>query len=274
MIPFVKMHGLGNDFVILEAENLSQPLEAQQIIQISDRRFGVGCDQLIVLSTGKSTDVRMRIYNADGREVEACGNATRCVGFLLHEKDGKARHSIETVAGELQVEVQDDGRVCVDLGTPILDWAGIPLSEDVDTLHLPIACQGLVDPVAVSVGNPHMVFFTYDAEAIDLETLGQKMTGHPLYTQGTNVEVVEVVDPHTLRMRVFERGVGITPACGTGACASVVAAVRRRLVTSPVTVVLDGGTLSVTYDQTVRMTGDVTLTFRGTLAPALMKCAA
>lgn len=267
MIPFVKMHGLGNDFVILDQRREVCTFRMQDIQKISNRRFGVGCDQLIILeaSPRNRAHVFMKIYNADGNEAGACGNAARCVGLLLKEEDGKAHHTIETRAGILSAEALDNDEVTVDLGTPQFEWRAIPLSQDVDTLHMPITFEGLKDPVALSVGNPHLVFFVYDVESIDLHHVGQNLTRHPLFPEATNVEIAEKVDDHTLRMRVYERGVGITPSCGTGASATVVAAKRRGLVQTPTRVILDGGELVIDYQDTVRMRGQVTLVFRGTL---------
>lgn len=266
MTHFTKMHGLGNDFVIIDCRKDSCSFTKEQIIRLCDRRFGIGCDQLILLEVpekNSTSDVFMRIYNADGGEVEACGNATRCVGLMLARTGPSKKYRIETVAGQLSAEALGEERVTVDLGRPKDLWSQIPLSQEVDTLHLPIRCEGLSDPVAVNVGNPHMVFFVYDVESIDINRLGQELTRHPLYPQGANVEVVEVLDERTLRMRVYERGVGVTPACGTGASASVVAALRRGLIKTPAKVILDGGELEIDVKDTVRMTGKVTLCYEG-----------
>lgn len=269
-ISFVKMHGLGNDFVILDGRGWAPNgamITPSVVRALSDRRRGIGCDQLIVLTAPRNSgpSVHMAIFNQDGTEVEACGNATRCVAYLLTQENGTAAHIIETTARVLNA-VTDlaTGRVQVNFGAPTLTTGTIPLSAEVDTLHLPITHDTLTDPVGVGVPNPHMVFFVYDVDTIDLESVGAILTHHPLYPNGANVEIVQVVDTQTLRMRVYERGTGVTPACGTGAMAAVVAAVRRGLVFGDVTVILDGGTLSVTYDgQSIHMGGDVHFSYRG-----------
>ncbi len=269
---FYKAHGLGNDFVVIDAREHMFNVESTVVRKIADRRFGVGCDQLIVLEAPRcsETDLFMRILNADGSEVEACGNATRCVAAILQNESHKTNFAIETVAGILQTETLANGLVTADFGVPRLEAHTIPLTENVDTLHAPITYQGLKDPVIVSVGNPHLVFFVYDVEAIDLEDVGSTLTHHPLFPNGTNVEVAEILDENHIRMRVYERGTGITPACGTGACATVVAAHRRGFVRNPCTVIMDGGELVVTYNETVRMTGAVTLPFQGVLSDELL----
>lgn len=274
LVSFVKMHGLGNDFVILERSQLPAMLEREHIKAICDRRFGIGCDQLIITEPSTSADIFMRIYNADGSEAGACGNATRCLGYLLTQQDQKITHTIQTISGFLKAKTFEDNMVKVDFGPPSLRWQDIPLAEEVDTLSLPIEYNGLQNPVAVSVGNPHMVFFVYDAESIDLKSLGAVLTHHPLYVEGANIELVEVLDEHTIRLRVYERGVGITPACGTGAAASVVAAKLRGLVKTPTKVILDGGGLFIDYQETVTMSGLVNLTFHGQFNPALLQDAA
>ncbi|MBN9413488.1 MAG: diaminopimelate epimerase [Candidatus Paracaedimonas acanthamoebae] len=271
LIPFVKMHGLGNDFVILERTQLLPMLETKHIKLICDRRFGIGCDQLIITEPSATADIFMHIYNADGSEAGACGNATRCLGYLLTQQDQKNTHTIQTISGYLEAETFENGNVKVDFGPPSLKWQDIPLAEDVDTLNLPIDYNGLQNPVAVSVGNPHMVFFVYDVESVDLKKLGGTLTRHPLYVEGANVEIVEILGEHTLRLRVYERGVGITPACGTGAAASVVAAKHRGHIKTPTKVILDGGELLIDYQETVTMSGLVTLTFQGQLNSALLQ---
>ncbi|MBN9343501.1 MAG: diaminopimelate epimerase [Caedibacter sp. 38-128] len=271
LIPFVKMHGLGNDFVILQRDQLPAMLDSKHIRAICDRRFGIGCDQLIVTESSTTADIFMRIYNADGSEAGACGNATRCLGYLLTQKDQKIPHTIQTISGFLKAETFENGRVKVDFGSPSLRWQDIPLAEEVDTLNLPIEYNGLQNPIAVSIGNPHMVFFVYDVESVDLENLGMVLTHHPLYVEGANIEIVEVLDERTIRLRVYERGVGITPACGTGAAASVVAAKCRGLIKTPAKVILDGGELLIDYQETVTMSGLVNLTFQGQFNSALLQ---
>ena len=271
MSSFTKMHGLGNDFVFIDGRNQSITLSKKDIQRLSDRRFGIGCDQLLVLEAPKNpeADIFMRIYNADGTEAGACGNATRCLGALLAEKTGHARHVIETVSGLLETH-HKKGITRVNMGVPKMDWRSIPLSEDVDTLFLPIAPIGMEAPVAVSMGNPHLIFFVKEVEAVDLERLGAELTHHPLFPQGTNVEIVEIKTPGIIRMRVWERGTGITLACASGACAAVVAGVRRGLLDPSVLVHLDGGDLSIHYQETVWMEGPTTLSFEGSFKSGIL----
>ena len=272
--PFVKMHGLGNDFVVLDARELALDLPPGRIRAIADRRTGVGCDQLVVISParGHTSDAWMSIYNADGSEVGACGNATRCIAWLLMRESGKAGVVIETKAGLLDAESRGGDRVAVDMGLARLDWRDIPVAEPVDTLHLRIDAGPLADPVGVGMGNPHAVFFVDDAEAVDLAAWGPGLEHHPLFPERANIEVAQVLAPGRIRMRVWERGTGITMACGTGACATLVAAARRGLPGRGADVVLDGGTLAIEWlaDDHVLMTGPVALAFAGRLDPALL----
>jgi diaminopimelate epimerase len=272
--PFIKMHGLGNDFVVIDARRAPLALDAARARAIADRRTGVGCDQLIVMelpSNGRA-DVFMRIRNADGGEVEACGNASRCVADLLMRETGRPTCVIETAAGLLSCRGGSGGLVSVELGPVRLDWRDIPLAEPRDTLHLGIAADGLEDPVAVNVGNPHAVFFVADAGAVDLAGLGPGLEHHPLFPERANIGIADVEGVDRMRLRVWERGVGITRACGTGACAAVVAACRRGLTGRRVEVVLDGGPLDIEWrgDDRVVMTGPVATAFRGVLDPSLL----
>ncbi len=273
-LSFIKMHGLGNDFVVVDARAHAVALTAPQARAIADRRTGVGCDQLIVVEAPQSdlADAFMRIRNADGGEVAACGNAARCVAALLmQEREG--RHVIiETAAGLLDAERREDGLVSVDMGRVSFDWRDIPLARPADTLHLGLRYGPLADPVAVSVGNPHAVFFVDDAEAVPLQVIGPEVEHDPLFPQLTNVEVAQVLGSGRIRLRVWERGVGLTRACGTGACAAVVAAHRRGLCGRVADVVLDGGTLSIEClrDDHVLMTGPAAVSFSGTLDPSLL----
>jgi len=275
---FIKMHGLGNDFVVIDARKQPLALSDAQARAVADRKTGVGCDQFIVIEPPKNgrADAAMRIHNADGGEVEACGNATRCVAQLLMKEQGKNRIAIDTVAGLLLAEDAGDGRVAVDFGPARLEWREIPLAHAMDTLHLDLTLGPLTDPVAVNVGNPHAVFFVPDAEAIDLKTLGPQLEHHPLFPERCNIEAATVLSPTRIRMRVWERGVGITRACGTGACATLVAAVRRGLAERKADVILDGGTLEIewTADGHVRMTGPVATSFSGVLDESLLRGAA
>lgn len=271
--PFIKMHGLGNDFVILDHREEEFPLTPEKIQILANRRFGIGCDQLIVLepASNPKADVFMRIYNADGCEAGACGNATRCLGALLSEEFKRPCCTIETVSGLLITTKLSDGLIQVNMGEPRLNWQDIPLSKECDTLHLPIQRGVLSDPVAVSMGNPHLVFFVRDVQGIDVYNLGAQLTSHELFPEKTNVEFVEVIDRTTLRVRVYERGTGVTMACGTGASACVVAAQRRDLIDNHATVILDGGKLDIVYEKTVLITGPVGCAFEGTFDKTLFE---
>jgi diaminopimelate epimerase len=272
---FIKMHGLGNDFVVIDARAQPLVLDDDQARAIADRKTGVGCDQFIVIEPAKNgrTDAAMRIRNADGGEVEACGNASRCVAQLLMQEQQTNRVVIDTAAGVIVAEDAGEGRVAVDLGLARLEWRDIPLARAMDTLHLDLALGPLSDPVAVNVGNPHAVFFVPDAEAIDLKTLGPQLERHALFPERCNIEAATVLSRNRIRMRVWERGVGITRACGTGACATLVAAVRRGLTATKAEVVLDGGPLEIEWlpDKHVRMTGPVATSFTGVLDESLLR---
>ncbi len=266
--PFRKMHGLGNDFVVFDARKHALALSPAQAAAVADRRRGIGCDQVIAIEPGDATaDAFMRIFNADGTEVSACGNATRCVARLLMEESGHGEATLRTRAGLIRAVAAGDGKVTADMGAARLKWDEIPLAEACDTLSLPILMGALEYPVAVSMGNPHAVFFVADAEAVDLSTLGPVIETHPLFPEKTNVEAVSVAGNGRLRMRVWERGVGITQACGTGACAALVAAARRGLTDRKAEVILDGGSLRITWAENghVLMTGPAELAFEGAI---------
>jgi len=269
-LPFSKMHGLGNDFVVLDFRRGGPRLSGRQIRLIADRRRGIGCDQLIILEPAQrpDADLFMRIHNPDGSESAACGNATRCIAARVMDELGRQSLSIETVAGLLSAEAQEDGReIAVDMGPARLDWREIPLAEACDTAHLPLALGPLSDPVAVNVGNPHAVFFVPDVAAIDLAGLGPQLEHHPLFPERANIEIVQLLPDGTLRMRVWERGAGITQACGSGACATLVAAARRGLTGRSADVLLDGGRLHIDWlaNGHVRMTGGWTHSFDGVI---------
>jgi diaminopimelate epimerase len=269
-LPFLKMHGLGNDFVVIDARRQAVALDEAEARRIADRRQGIGCDQLILIEPAKNrlADAFMRIRNADGGEVEACGNATRCVADLLMKENGSRHVVIETVVGLLDAEAAGNGLISVDMGPARLDWREIPLAKPMDTLHLDLALGPLENPAAVNVGNPHAVFFVPDAEAVDIAALGPVLERHPLFPQRANIEVASLAGPNRIRMRVWERGVGITRACGTGACATLVSAARRKLTGREAEILLDGGSLRVEWlaDNHVRMTGPVAVSFSGELA--------
>ncbi|NBC31872.1 MAG: diaminopimelate epimerase [Alphaproteobacteria bacterium] len=268
-LDFVKGHGLGNDFVIIDGRRSGFVPDPALVRAIADRRQGVGCDQLIVVSTAAdlAAAARMRIWNGDGGEVSACGNASRCVAALMMDEAGSDAVRLETAAGPLLCTRAGAGGVTVDMGPARKGWAEIPLAEPADTDFLPIVAGPVGEPVAVNIGNPHCVFFVADAEAVDVAGLGPALEHHPLFPERTNVEFVSLPGPDRLRMRVWERGAGITRACGTGACAAAVAAHRRGLAGRRVDVVLDGGTLGIEWAANghVLMTGGYAFPFRGTL---------
>lgn len=261
-VDFIKMHGLGNDFVVLDGRAGPLPtMRPALAAALADRRTGIGCDQLIVLESSALADFRMRIFNADGGEVEACGNATRAVG-LLHGAPAR----IETLGGLLRSEPADGG-IAVDMGEPRFGWEQIPLAYAMDTLALPVAWDELENPCAVNVGNPHAVFFVADVAGVDLEQLGPRIEHDPLFPERVNVNVAHVVSRERIALRVWERGVGETRACGTGACATAIAAMRRGLVERAVTVALTGGELRIAWgpDNRITMTGPAVESFRGTV---------
>ena len=269
---FVKMHGIGNDFVVFDARKVPLALAAEDARAIADRRTGVGCDQILVLEASATADAFMRVRNADGGEAGACGNGARCAAALLMAEGGCAEAVLETAAGPVAARAEAGGRVTVDMGKPRFGWRDIPLAEPRDTLHVGLAAGPLRDAVAIDMGNPHAVFFVADAEAVDLETLGPRLETDPLFPERANIEAVSVADPGGLRMRVWERGVGVTPACGTGACAALVAAHRRGLCGRRAAVRLDGGALEIDWgaDGRVLMTGPAAVSFRGALDSELL----
>jgi diaminopimelate epimerase len=270
MTAFLKMHGLGNDFVIFDARDHAVAISPVQARGVAERRFGVGCDTVVVIGPGGAdTDASLRFLNADGGEVESCGNATRCVARLLMDERGLARVKLATRGGVLTCTDAGRGLVETDMGPAYLAWNEIPLAEARDTLNFDLALEGQALPVsAVSVGNPHCVIFVPDAEKAPVTILGPRIETHPLFPKKVNAEFVSVISPQKLRMRVWERGVGVTLACGTGACAAAVAAVRRGLADRKVEVVLDGGSLTIEWresDGHVIMTGPTALVYRGQL---------
>jgi diaminopimelate epimerase len=257
---------------VLDARRRGFALDARRIRLIADRRAGVGCDQLFVLEppTDPAADVFMRIYNADGGEVEACGNGARCVAALMMREKGTSAAMVQTVAGMLGSAAAPDGRVTVDMGPARLGWRDIPLARECDTNHVPADAGPLKDASCVNMGNPHAVYFVPDAAAIDMRTLGPRLEHHALFPERANIEAAQILGPARIRMRVWERGVGQTMACGTGACAVLVAASRRGLAGRKAEVEMDGGSLGIEWldDGRVLMTGAVAISFTGTLAPA------
>ena len=265
MIPFLKMHGLGNDFVVFDARKQGLALDAATARAIADRRRGIGCDQVIVIEKADEADAAMRIFNGDGGEVESCGNAARCVARLLMEEKDRDTIRIDTLGGPLVCSDVGGGLVSVDMGAPVLVWDKVPLSCPADTNRFMLSVDGTSYAVSVvSMGNPHCVLFVDDAEAAPVVSLGPRIETHPMFPKRTNVEFVTVRDRRHLRMRVWERGAGITQACGSGACAGAVAAHRRGLADAKVEVELDGGVLALELrDGHVFMTGPAALSFRG-----------
>ncbi|MCJ9430713.1 diaminopimelate epimerase [Kordiimonas sp. A6E486] len=260
------MHGLGNDFIIFDAREHPLALAADDVRALSNRRRGIGCDQLIVMKPSDRADVFMEIWNADGSRVGACGNATRCIGKIMLEETGRDLISIETEAGLLSAK-WDSTDISVNMGLARTAWDEIPLAREMDTLHVELTVGELSDPVCVNMGNPHAVFFVPDAEEIDLATLGPELEHHPLFPERVNASVASV-SGDTIRLRVWERGAGITEACGSAACAVTVAASRRGLTGRKATVLLDGGPLRMEWlaDGTVQMAGSTTLSFTGEVA--------
>ncbi len=259
MTRFRKMHGLGNDFAIFDARDRAVAMDAARARAIADRRTGVGCDQVILLEPSTVADVKMRIWNADGSEVESCGNASRCVASL-------GARTIETEGGVLTASLDGDG-VTIDMGAPRFGWEEIPLGYAMDTAAMPVGWEGLDEPFAVNVGNPHVIFFVRDADAVDLERIGPIVERDPLFPERVNVNVASF-EGDAIRLRVWERGAGLTLACGTGACATAVAAIRQRLVESPVEVRLPGGVLTIDWQPggPIRMSGPATHVYDGELA--------
>ena len=260
-LSFVKMHGLGNDFAILDGRDAELPrLSPAQIAALADRHRGIGFDQLIVLSPSHTADMAMRIHNADGSEVEACGNATRAVA-VLH---GTAA-SIETAGGLLQARPDAAGAE-VAMGRARFDWQDIPLAYAMDTREMPLGWDMLERPSAVNVGNPHLIFFVDDIDAVPLDTLGPEIETDPLFPARINVNVAQIVSRDSIKLRVWERGAGLTLACGTGACATATVAYRQGLVDSEVAVGLPGGTLTIRHDEEggIHMAGPAQESYRGT----------
>ncbi|WP_422002539.1 diaminopimelate epimerase [Roseovarius mucosus] len=265
-LPFFKMHGLGNDFVVLDGRGRDLGLTPALIMAIADRHRGIGFDQLAVISQGMG-DAHLTFYNADGSTSAACGNATRCIARYLMDESGKARLELSTARGALVAVDAGGGLTSVNMGQPQLDWAEIPLAEAMDTLELPI--EG--GPVATGMGNPHCTFFVADAEAVPLAQFGPRYEHHPLYPERTNVQVATVIGPDHIRMRVWERGVGVTLASGSSSCATAVAAARRGLTGRAVRVDLDGGTIHVDWrEDGVWMTGETAHVASGVFTPAFL----
>jgi diaminopimelate epimerase len=266
-VPFIKMHGLGNDFIVLDARIDTVPVMTTALAAgLADRKTGIGCDQLVLLEESTEATVRMRIFNADGGEVEACGNAARAVGLLLGEPA-----TLETLGGLIATR-PDAAGIAVDMGQPRFDWDAIPLAYPLDTLTMPVGWEELEGPAAVNVGNPHVVFFVPDAAQVALERLGPLIEHDPLFPARINVNVASLIGPDCIQLRVWERGVGETRACGTGACATAISAMRRGMVARMgVEVRLAGGNLQIDWPaetNRITMRGPATESFRGTFESA------
>ncbi|HEY7577628.1 MAG TPA: diaminopimelate epimerase [Acetobacteraceae bacterium] len=268
MARFVKMHGCGNDFVVFDERARPLGITPARAAAIADRRTGVGCDQLIVIEpppARSDAGAFMRIRNPDGSEAGACGNATRCVARLLAGETGRSSQIIRTIAGDLRAEVLPDANVRVDMGPPRLDWPDIPLARPMDTLHLDLALGPLANPAAASMGNPHATFFVADLADVPVAELGPRLERAPLFPERANIGFAQVLAPDRIRLRVWERGAGLTLACGSGACAALVNAHRRGLAGRRAVLAMDGGELEIEWraDGHVLMTGRVATSFRG-----------
>ncbi len=264
------MHGLGNDFVIFDGRQQNFKPAAPALIALANRRTGIGYDQLVIIQPPRSagTDVYLDMYNSDGSEQRACGNVTRCIARLLFDELGRKHAIVETVAGLLSVFEDASGLIAVDFGPPRLDWKDIPLSRAMDTLHLPLQLGMLKDPCSVNMGNPHAVYFVVDTNDVPLAELGPKLEHDALFPDRCNIEIAQILAPDRIRMRVWERGAGLTPACGSGACATLVAAVRRGVSARRATIVMDGGEVVVEWraeDDHVLLLGPTAMVYRGEL---------
>lgn len=267
---FSKMHGLGNDFMVIDGRREAVDMSQRLARALADRRRGVGFDQLVLVSEDGAADFALTFFNADGSMSGTCGNATRCVARAEMDRTGKDRLAIRTQGGLLQAEDAGGGLTRVNMGLPRLDWEGVPLAEDMDTLELPI--EGA--PVATGMGNPHCTFFVEDAETLALDRFGPRYETHPLFPERANVEVVQILSSSRLRLRVWERGTGPTLASGSCASAAVVAATRRGLTEGAVEVVMDGGTLQVDWRADgVWVTGPAVHVYDGVLTQAFLQAA-
>jgi diaminopimelate epimerase len=267
-LRFLKMHGLGNDFVIIDARGAGDPVTSELALALGDRHRGVGFDQLAVIADSDDADANVTFWNADGTGAGACGNATRCVAHLLMEETGVAAVALNTANGRLTGERLADGRIRIDMGPARTGWRDIPLAEEADTIALPLPGN----PGAVSMSNPHCIFFVADAEAVPLAEIGPDWEHHPIFPARTNVEFAQVISRDEVRLRVWERGAGITLACGSGACATVVAGVRKGLLDRRVTINVDGGALEIEWLENGRvlMAGPIAHVFEGRLSPAFL----
>ncbi len=278
-IAFRKMHGLGNDFVVIDQRREASAIDGAAARALADRHTGIGCDQLILIEMPRDpmAQIFMRILNTDGSEAAACGNGARCIARLIAEETGERHVRLETLAGLLDAELLADWRVAVDMGPARTGWRDVPLARAMDTLCVDLAAGVLASPVCTSIGNPHATFFVGDADAVDLAALGPLLEHDTLFPERANIGVATVRGPERIRLRVWERGAGITQACGSGACAALVAAHRRGLTGRHATVALDGGDLDIMWRPDkeeerghVIMTGPATLAFEGSVDAALL----
>ena len=270
MLSFRKMHGLGNDFVLLDGRAQPLGLTLAEMMALADRRRGIGCDQLIIMEPPPAgTDVFMRIHNPDGSEAGACGNATRCIASLIAAETGKARVVVRTIAGDLPSEARPDGMWQVDMGQARFGWRDVPLAREVDTLHVPLTCGPVADPAACSMGNPHATFFVPDPDALPISEIGPRLEHNPIFPDRANIGFVQVMAPDHLRLVVWERGAGLTLAGGSGACAAMVNAHRRGLTGRAARISMPGGDLFMEWRQDghVMMTGPVATAFIGQVDP-------
>lgn len=264
-VDFIKMHGLGNDFVVLDGRAQALPIMTAPLVRaLADRHTGIGCDQLVVLEHSVTADLKARFFNHDGGEVQSCGNASRAIGLLLG-----AAAEVETLGGLIRI-APDDGGITVDMGQPRFEWDQIPLAYPMDTHTMPVAWEALDAPTAVNVGNPHVIFFVPDHAAVELDRLGPEIEHDPLFPERINVNVATIASRTHIRLRVWERGAGETLACGTGACATAIGAMRRGLTERAVTVSLPGGDLTIEWTPAgqILMTGPAVESYRGTFDPA------
>lgn len=275
---FIKMHGAGNDFVVLDLRRGGEAPTAKEAVAIADRHRGIGCDQIILIGPAPTgvADLGLTFLNSDGSASGACGNGTRCVADFLMAERGADHLGLETAAGILDCARGRDGRVTVDMGRARTEWRDIPLAEARDTLHLGIGEGPVKDPVGVSMGNPHAVFFVPEVAKVPIAAIGPKLERNPLFPERANIGFAEVRAPDRIRLRVWERGAGLTLACGSGACAALVAAVRRGLARRKAALELDGGTLEIEWLENghVLMTGPTAISFHGTIDPAMLDGAA
>lgn len=266
-IPFIKMHGLGNDFIILDEREKSYGLSEKQIIFLCDRKYGIGADQVMCIQSKKGYDAYLDMYNSDGKPLRACGNGTRSIAWLLSQELKKPDIKMCSIVGDLPATVHDNGLVTANMGIGRVGWQDIPLKEERDTLNLDLGIDGIPAVVCSNIGNAHAVLFVNDVSNYDLEKLGPIVEHHPIFEDRANFELIQILSPAKIRMRVWERGAGVTNACGSGACGSVIAGCHKGHLprNEDIQVILDGGTLFIKYDDAGNtfMTGDANFVYEG-----------